>query len=1238
MRKLLSFIFFACLTLSLRVDAQTTNAVGIINSNDSSIGLIGDARQCSDASVNGTTVTSATGCQFTNADIGKIINLNGAAASVPISNNPSVFIVNGSTALTGINVPGGATNTYFLDQLAPGMQITIGAQTAIIASIQSQTAATLAAAWPAATCNPCSGMSITGVWKAVISSVTNATTATIIPPAPIATTATKIGAWIYTDNTAAWYRLNTFLINNDSSVVNFVKGPTGIFRKNDDAWGMQNLLRADLRFNGANLVGGFGYGTQNSYNAVPRPPTGFVVTLTNGSSVVTTGQAPGTGFLAGGHVLPGDILTFSDSPFVGVVRTVICVSSDNTLVVNAPLAASGTTHYSQTALGYTTSGAVQEGQFTTSGTPNGILQSSYNYINTVEAGQTTIQLSNPAFVVNGQQEYQRYAPGDPIFIGGYDQQGFGIPPNFRYFEYNTVVSVSSGGLITLLTPTRYKYDSGWNWMPTDLTGQTFPMGALVMPLNKPSNGTTLGRVENLKLVARDLVVGSAEPGTAPPGGSRSTIQMVGSLQVELYDVQTISAAFGDIKNISIYDSYFGNWDIDQIGGIEVDKAIESFNIDSTSKASRGRYQSIGQGTGALLISLKNSIFDSINVTPRSLEVIGNDLLGSVAIGGGWAINNVKVENNRYFTDLGRRTLYPVTLTNSSTNVTAPAGTFKQTDIGRLMIGLNLPSATVIKSVTTDGSGCTINQNATATSIETITVLGQPRLLANANSLFQVTVVGSGAAGTPPAPTNQSINVNEALQGASQAPPNFSHLTLQPGTVLTKQPLTGTGTIAAISNTLAVTNATNTAPIVVTTGSFLHGLNTGDTVTISGVVTNTAANGTFVITRISGSTFSLNGTTGNGVYGGGGTVIPALVTVTGTSTTFGTDILAGNAFIFNGQSAKVATIIDATHLILSTQIPISPLVSGQPFQYDTAAGYLNRGTVTNLNKALTTSTKRVTSISYVGGVTSVITLNSADPNLVSGQELQISDGTNTFVTAIRDVNPVSGLTTLHCFPIVYLSASPLNTGAVSYTFKYATTQILANFKVAPSVGDIFTYNSIAKAYLAHNSFIVDGVEQPLSMLSSAVGNSGPTEAPTAEYFYSQDDNNGFEQSVVIYNLPKVADNNQLVPIDIKGYISSIDVIITKGYTGVAGPFTLRLTDNQNGYQDANFSYTLINCNLPGVRSVTPWTANGAQSGDVLTPQQYRYVDTLFLIGGGDSNPTPDQQYQGFVVVRYVKRVW
>jgi hypothetical protein len=79
---------------------------------------------------------------------------------------------------------------------------------------------------------------------------------------------------------------------------------------------------------------------------------------------------------------------------------------------------------------------------------------------------------------------------------------------------------------------------------------------------------------------------------------------------------------------------------------------------------------------------------------------------------------------------------------------------------------------------------------------------------------------------------------------------------------------GTGT-AAKAESGSVSGATNASPIVVTTSAD-HGLPTGAYVKIAGVAGNTAANDEWFITSVSATTFSLDGSTGNGAYTTGGT--------------------------------------------------------------------------------------------------------------------------------------------------------------------------------------------------------------------------------------------------------------------------------------------------------------------------------------------------------------------------------
>ena len=76
--------------------------------------------------------------------------------------------------------------------------------------------------------------------------------------------------------------------------------------------------------------------------------------------------------------------------------------------------------------------------------------------------------------------------------------------------------------------------------------------------------------------------------------------------------------------------------------------------------------------------------------------------------------------------------------------------------------------------------------------------------------------------------------------------------------------------ATAESTQTVLSASNTSPIVVGVASTAQFRN-GDTVTVASVTGNTAANGTFLIAGLTPTTFQLVGSTGNGAYGGGGTV-------------------------------------------------------------------------------------------------------------------------------------------------------------------------------------------------------------------------------------------------------------------------------------------------------------------------------------------------------------------------------
>ena len=81
-------------------------------------------------------------------------------------------------------------------------------------------------------------------------------------------------------------------------------------------------------------------------------------------------------------------------------------------------------------------------------------------------------------------------------------------------------------------------------------------------------------------------------------------------------------------------------------------------------------------------------------------------------------------------------------------------------------------------------------------------------------------------------------------------------------------INGTWTSGVQQATKSISGATNATPIEITVSA--HGYSTGDTVVITGVVGNTAANGTWEITSTGANTFTLDNSAGNGVRTSGGT--------------------------------------------------------------------------------------------------------------------------------------------------------------------------------------------------------------------------------------------------------------------------------------------------------------------------------------------------------------------------------
>lgn len=119
---------------------------------------------------------------------------------------------------------------------------------------------------------------------------------------------------------------------------------------------------------------------------------------------------------------------------------------------------------------------------------------------------------------------------------------------------------------------------------------------------------------------------------------------------------------------------------------------------------------------------------------------------------------------------------------------------------------------------------------------------------------------------------------------------------------------------ATGTTGTITSATNASPIVVTSAG--HGLPTGATVKIEGVVGNTSANNTWIITVIDGDTFSLDDSHGTAEYVASGTWTSGILNIEYTDVGVPIELKAVRRQILrntDGQAATFYVDVDTTDL-------------------------------------------------------------------------------------------------------------------------------------------------------------------------------------------------------------------------------------------------------------------------------------------------------------------------------------
>lgn len=145
----------------------------------------------------------------------------------------------------------------------------------------------------------------------------------------------------------------------------------------------------------------------------------------------------------------------------------------------------------------------------------------------------------------------------------------------------------------------------------------------------------------------------------------------------------------------------------------------------------------------------------------------------------------------------------------------------------------------------------------------------------------------------------------------------------------------TGTLTLAQDSVSIDDASNSTPIVIET-SDEHTLTTGDHVTITDVGGNTAANGSWTVTVLSPTTFSLDGSEGSGSYTSGGTVLLR-------------DI---NALLNLGPMAQVRWLEDASELAEAETTGAPDDFSGIGYVYFTGGGSGDVVTLADYDAALT----------------------------------------------------------------------------------------------------------------------------------------------------------------------------------------------------------------------------------------------------------------------------------------------
>ena len=164
----------------------------------------------------------------------------------------------------------------------------------------------------------------------------------------------------------------------------------------------------------------------------------------------------------------------------------------------------------------------------------------------------------------------------------------------------------------------------------------------------------------------------------------------------------------------------------------------------------------------------------------------------------------------------------------------------------------------------EGGGSQFNMCSTMDKIRRVTTAGATGVVLNLGGNFLGLHIAGPDGGIPSIPS-MGVQLSQFDKLVAPIPGRI----LSGATFPTSWARTTSTNVTVNPVAMAVTAATNTTPIAITTGA--HGLTNGETVVVAGVTGNTAANGNWVVNVTSATTFELVGSVGNGAFTGGGTV-------------------------------------------------------------------------------------------------------------------------------------------------------------------------------------------------------------------------------------------------------------------------------------------------------------------------------------------------------------------------------